>query len=446
MKTRRTPFAPFVIFAVVVAACGGSTATTATSATTVTTTTTLGSTTTSATTTTTTATVPLGSGPGYDEFGVAHVYKTDADGGLLIQPSGAAGNTPLGVALPNASGLFPTGNTSLGTGNATWYEVTHLGVTGYVHEAYLVELPSFAAYPCATDPGAYVSGSPLPALAAPTPVAGGTTADHVYSLNHMSSAACERTVITFGFDPTGGASFDLLDGDPAENLPVGGIIDAIQEGAFPGLWNVRFTGSMTKAAQSALEVFASDNGVVDAFVVRDDPFTGAASIDLKFSQNRAARAYWVSNPLRLVIDTVPAPTGNGMDIAAVMGMSMATPTRLINLEHPIDWDVMAPGVQAPITVRGWSRPFEAQLGVTLRTAPLAAGAPGSGTLATADVTYDLGGVTSQSGISMFGVQTTDYIDMWGRFEFTIDAIAPGDYELEFDDYGSSLYHQFTVVP
>lgn len=204
---------------------------------------------------------------------------------------------------------------------------------------------------------------------------------------------------------------------------------------------------MTVPARTATELYRSDNGVVDAFVVRDT-FTGPEiAVDLKFAQDRAARVYWVTEPLRLVIDTVPAPTGTGMDIGAVMGPSMTNPTVMLALEHPINWDLNGVTMAAPVTVRGWGRPFEASFGVEIRQ-HAGGGAPGSGAIVDADISYvdPSGQVMVMSGPASFAVSTTEYAEMWGRFEFTIDAIAPGSYELVLDDFGRLFYHQFTIAP
>ena len=78
---------------------------------------------------------------------------------------------------------------------------------------------------------------------------------------------------------------------------------------------------------------------------------------------------------------------------------------------------------------------------------------GSGALAPADWSGTLGGApVAYSGESSVIFDTTDWTEVWGWFEFTIDQLAAGDYELFIGDLNgedgseSGVYEPFTVGP
>jgi len=442
MRTRAHAAVILMAMAIVVAACGddsgGSTTTSAATTTSATTTTT--STTTSATTTSTLPPVIAG------ELGVALVDKSDPDW-LMVQPTPAVSVTPLATAPPNGVGLFATSQAATDGDGATWYEVDYplAGVTGgWVPAEFVVPVPSFGDVPCSTDPADYGvdAGSITPATP-PAPVPGGPVATVVYALHHMSDPNCERTVVTFGTD-LGGGTYGT-----ADNLPPLGGASTPLPGAFPGLLSLDFTTDVPMALPSALELWAwhtPGNGVVNAFVTRHNAGSPTISLDLQFANNRAVHVYWVTSPLQLVIDTVDAPTGTGLDLQALVA-------DLAAIDHPINWDLNGPSPVPPIKVTGWARPFEATLQVRLRQAPAPGALLGSGALAPADWSGTLGGApVAYSGESSVIFDTTDWTEVWGWFEFTIDQLAAGDYELFIGDLNgedgseSGVYEPFTVGP
>ena len=430
-----------VAVSMVVAACGddsgGSTTTSPASTTTLPASTT---TTAPATTTTTAPTVVTG------EWGVALVDKSDPDW-LMVQPTPAVSLTPLATAPPNGVGLFATGQTATDGNGATWYQVDYpaAAVTGgWVPAEFVVPVPSFVDVPCSTDPTDYgVDAGSITPPAAPAAVPGGTVATLVYALHHMSDPSCERTVVTFGAD-LGSGNYAA-----ADNLPPLGGASVPLPGPFPGLLSLDFTTDVPMALPSALELWAwhtPGNGVVNAFVTRHSAGSPTISLDLQFANNRAVHVYWMTTPLQLVIDTVDAPTGTGLDLQALVA-------DLAAIDHPINWDLNGPLPVPPITVTGWARPFEATLQVRLRQAPAPGDLLGSGALVTADWSGTVGGApVSYTGESSVIFDTTDWTEVWGWFEFTIDQLAAGNYELFIGDVGgesgleSGLYEPFTVGP
>ena len=91
--------------------------------------------------------------------------------------------------------------------------------------------------------------------------------------------------------------------------------------------------------------------------------------------------------------------------------------------------------------------------VRLRQAPAPGDLPESGALVAADWSGTLGGAPySYSAQSSVIFDTTDYTEVWGWFEFTIDQLAAGDYELFVGDVSAEdgtdvgLWLPFTVGP
>ena len=239
-------------------------------------------------------------------------------------------------------------------------------------------------------------------------------------------------MITFGRD----FDFDRdLEGalEPAAGVPehVAVVVELASLG-------VRLPESVIAAATTATDSFQLEDGFADIlFFRRASSGFGLAAL---FESNRAARVTVLSDPGQLVIDTIDAPTGTGLDLAPLAG-------GLTVLRRPINVDVNGPPPEPPIVVAGFSRPFEASGVAVLRSAPLEGEPAGSGDPVAADWS---GGVLGGSCGSQYGFMTTDYIEAWGAFEFSIEALAPGTYELFVGEFsaqdGSELgvYHVFSV--
>ncbi len=214
--------------------------------------------------------------------------------------------------------------------------------------------------------------------------------------------------------------------DPATAPPSG--ISVSPEGS---VVTVTLPAQVASVRPTATE---ADFGTVKAFVVREFPegsTPGPLLVRLHYSQNVSVGAWLLNDPARVVVDTRPAPTGTGLDYTPVVGP-------LVALERPVNVDVAGPGVGLPITVAGYARPFEAQGAVTLEAA--------TGSLSP-DTTID--GVPASDGVGSF--LTTDWVDAWGRFEFTIDGLDPGRHRMFVGDFSAEdgtpigLTHEFTVA-
>jgi len=367
------------------------------------------------------------------EYGVVKVHRNDPDGGLNLRAE-ASGSAPiLAVIPPNATAVQATGE-STEHDATTWLEVIYDGTIGWADATFLSPLPSFDEISCG-DPASDYTLSPGAVPPVPAPV--DSDADHVFAVHHSVGPDCERTVITFGRDFSFEADFDLLL-EAAEGVPAD-IALALDLATI----RVALPDPVTAAASTATESLRSDNGGADLLFVRPGP-ASRFGVFAAWDRNRGVRHFYLENPGRLVIDTIEAPTGGGLALGAIVGDN---PTALTVVSRAINWDTNGLAPEPPVTVTGFARPFEAVTVVRLRTEP-ASGAPaGSGDPVTANWS---GSTFAAACGSTYAVMTTDYLEAWGQFSFTIEALAPGSYELfvgedsPADGTEGGVYHVFTV--
>jgi len=372
-------------------------------------------------------TLPLAPVAG-QRFAVMKVRQNDSDGGLNLRSEPNAGSETLAVIPFNASDLVSTGQMSSPGDVSLWFEMTYDGVTGWANGVFLVPVPSFEELACDPADTDFTFGGELP----PPEGDSDPAADHVLAMHQYEGGGCQRTVITFGrdFDFDADLAGALL---PAIEVPEG-LAVTVDLASF----EVSLPDSVIAAATTATESFQLEEGLADLLFFRRATFEfGVAAL---FEANRGARVTTRSNPGQLVIDTIDAPTGSGLNLAPLSG-------GLTVLRHPINVDANGPSPEPPIVVSGFARPFEASGVAVLRTVPLEGDPPGSGDPVTADWS---GGVLGDTCDSQYGFMTTDYIEAWGSFEFTIEALAPGAYELFVGEFSAQdgseqgVYHLFTV--
>lgn len=371
--------------------------------------------------------------PGVDTFEVVGVEPDDV---LNVRSGPSTQNDVIGGFPHNYSGVVTTGTRATTSDGAKWWEVEFFDdAIGWVNSAFLGPVAPtsapFSAYSCGIAPADYVFSG----LVATSP-ASASTADHVFSIDHSSHPDCERTVITLGAD------YDFND-DPAGTLsPTGQVPGGIQvtnEGPF---FNVDLA-AIELVRIGATESDRDDDGVEDVFVVNR---AGSDSLYLNghFDHNLGVLAFFLSDPARIVVDTISAPTDTGLAVGPVVG-------DLAVLSSPIVVDVFGPPPAPPVTVAGYARPFEAILLIRLRQPPAPGADPGTGApvAATFSGSSFLGTITD----SQYAVTTTDWALAWGEFEFTIDALPAGTYELFVGCEAPTeppvelgVYHEFTVGP
>ncbi len=291
-----------------------------------------------------------------------------------------------------------------------------LGRTGMV---------SYADHPCT---GPY-SGPTGPVATSPAP-ASPSDAVGVLGMSFTQGKDCDRAVIGLGALPAGQVAF-FESGVPATSVPAGAEVTAHGARAhvtLPGVDMGRIFG---------MEFLGDPYG----FVVRtptSGPTVGDLYVDVLYDGYRLSRAYFLEGPARIVIDSIPAATPPGLRLGPIVDTFVA-------LRDPID--PTGAGLTPPIDVFGYGRPFEASDSAFLTDA--ATGAPVTATWSGCEPAFV---VPPNTGCVY---DTTDYIDAWGEFSFTIESVAPGRYQLEVlitspaspEDggfQGSSITDVFTV--
>jgi len=378
-----------------------------------------------------TAAVPPMAAAG-QQFGVVKVQRNDPDGGLNLRAEPAAiGSQVLAVIPHTATNVIATGQT-IGIDDARWYEVTYEGTTGWVNAVFLTPLPSFDEVWCGDTGTEYTFGGGVPQ----GPSVIDHDADSVFSLHQYEGPDCQRTVITFGRD------FNYDDALAGALQTAGGVPENVAVGFDLASVVVTLPETVIGATVTASESFRRDNGLADLLFVRPtgDPGFGVVAL---WDRNRGARVFALESPGRLVIDTIDAPTGGGLDLAPITADDLSAPTVL---RRPINPDVFGPAPDLPITVSGWARPFEATVAIELRTR-----GPGASIGTGEPVNADWSGSTFAASCgSQYAVMTTDWMEAWGAFSFTIEALAPGSYELFVGEFSAEdgrpvgVYHRFTV--
>lgn len=375
---------------------------------------------------------PLPEGVG--EYGVVKVHRSDPDGGLNMRTEPSAEAPVAKLIPPNATGLVPTDSDGVTVDGATWIEVAFDGTMGWVNANFVTPLPSFDEISCGDPASDYsFAAGAVP----PVPAPGDPDADHIFGLHHIDGPQCERTVITFGREFSFDADFDALL-QPADGVP-GGIALAIDLATI----RVALSDAVIAAASTATQTYRSDNGAADLFFVRPSGASRFGILAL-WDRNRGVRYFFLENPGRLVIDTVDAPTDASLALGPLLS---GDPFALTFVTRAVNVDTAGPAPEPPLLVAGYARPFEATTTIRLRTVPAAGDPPGSGTPVNANWS---GSTFADPCGSTYAVMTSDWLEAWGEFEFSIQALAPGEYELfvgeDSPEDGSEqgVYHVFTV--
>ncbi len=334
-------------------------------------------------------------------------------GAIAFRVTGVAGDDVLNVRTepdpsssiiarlaPGYAAIGDTGETSLASDGGKWRRVTLLDPVrlqnlgeplhggppiGWVNEAFLETLTERLP----------VDSSEVPLCAGPTtPSAPGSgeTPDHIYSMWIQQVEDCLRIVVTLGtgFDP----SFPAYDAITTEPRPSTGVprFEVSSSGHdvtvnFPGITQVWQFGTDRNGAFAVRE---SDGSLSVTVLTRSDSVTVTPL------------------PGRIVVD--------------ITGATPAMPVNLV---------AVAPAEATPdgeITITGVARPFEATLGIELTDAS------GNPVVATFEGSSFLGTSTD----SRYAVMTTDYIEAWGRFSFTVSGLDPGSYTLLMSGDGADV--------
>ena len=328
------------------------------------------------------ATVRNGPGDSYDEAAMITVPR------LVIEGTGAVRTDDRGVGWRELLlGLERTG----------WVEADRLEINFAAQTSYFDD-------PCATE------GAPE----GPAPISGASgvsdseaRADHVAQMWHLIGPGCDRLHIALGtawdYDSSGPLAAGVPDDLGVEAFGTWARI------TIPGLDSARADAAAEQSWNLTSIVARSTDGtvIIDVYAPRPSLF--------------AARA--LRDPARLLVDAIPAAgNGNGSP-------PPATPQLHASQSSFVAWpgglDAQSPTeVALPLTVRGYSRWFEAAGSVEIQHADR--------TPSTATVTGPQ--VFNPGTGSKWGLTATDWLEAWGTFEFTIDNLEPGEYRLLVGEY------------
>ncbi len=255
----------------------------------------------------------------------------------------------------------------------------------------------FSEQPCRLDAADGVPVIP--------PAPGGTAADHVLRWRHHGSSGCSRTVIVLGRE----FSFGEEPAHPAEVVPAGVAVTLDGNVVRVDL------GAIIDADPEATEADRNGDGKPDGFVVRTAGGSGAIYAALHHDDVVSAGAFFLEAPARIVVDVRPQGVATGLLPATDTFAAIVT-----------DLDAAGACLSPPFTVSGYARPFEAFAEVAIREAP-EPGAPAGGG-ERVEASYS-GGFLEPTTDTGYAVSTTDWAAAWGEYSFTVEAVAPGRYEL-----------------
>ncbi len=252
---------------------------------------------------------------------------------------------------------------------------------------------SFAAVGCGTPPDyTDTSFATLPTSPAPgTP----SDAEAVLGMSFTRGRSCDRAVIALKDEP--GFHSDT----PANTVPEGVLVEV--------------AGNRIHVEVTSIEWGAADNDFLAdpyGFVVASNvPGNPDVYVDLLYSSYRSVRAWYLSDPARIVVDSIVAPTPDPLALGPVVGNRM-------HLRDPIEPTGL--GAANPAYVIGYARPFEASDGAVLTDATTGAPVDATGW----GCSFDDG----PPGICVY--TTSGAGPEWGEFRITLADLAPGTYRFE----------------
>ncbi len=344
--------------------------------------------------------VELAGAPDFESFMIDSAnYRVInvADDDVLNIRSGPGVDYAIQGGIPNGDIVTTSGNAARLPGGAEWYEIDINGLgTGWLNARYLELLETGGGIddlPCQVE-GADPANGLLPQSSA----ASASDADHISSLNQTTiSNDCVRTVIEFGKD------FDFSNSGPQTDMP-GGI--SVVSSADGNSILVEFPAAIINAVPGEMRsgtAVVSGNGVDLAVVeILAGPHGAAAYFD---PDARVLVIDYVALPIAPDQLPVPLADGAGVIIRNVEGYS----------DGP-----NGPTIEGAARVRGFARPFEAQLNVEMLDA--------NGDLVN-DVLWNSGRSDEAQGSGYFGPMVPFMV--WGAFDITFEGLATGDYTLRF---------------
>lgn len=335
--------------------------------------------------------------------------RVSADGNdpfLNVRADVGSNSAVVAKLPPGYRGIRATGKSTETDDGAAWVQVELMHpvpVDGVDVEAY--DRPTGwlnAALALPLVDGLSVSQDEVPACTGEHVLTSSTGSGefHVAGLESaVLNGNCLRTVVTMA---EGSAGFEWPQAQPVVGLPDVGVIDT-------DLGTIIDLGSTNTAWPTATD---TDSG---AFIVRDG--------DQYLAANECASScvdLVVPVPASSVTATMLPDLGIIVVDLSLDGQAAFDSSRQVHLtaEPRIGSD--------SILVEGIARPFEANLGVEIVDA--------GGSPVTARFSGSTMGVVEGAE---YGVSTNDWTEAWGRFSFTAEGLAPGDYVLRLDGEGGA---------
>ena len=323
-------------------------------------------------------------------YGVIRIPAGDPDGGLVMREEPSASSAQVAVLDPSTTNVFAEQQ------DGDWWFVSSGNFGGWVNSFYLTPLATDLA--CDPNPNAYdldmngVSDFPQDQV--------GEQADFLMSVHRYEVDGCSRVVLTFGADAE-----EAEPGVFSQNSPP---IEATGLAVHTVTFDVGY---------NLTEAYSGD--VPYAFVVNDDG--QQRYLVIHNNQNRLGRITWLQNPGQIVIDSISAPTGTGLDLGPVLPDPGSNGAIVFANAFNTDLNGVAP---YEFSMTGYGRPFEADFGAFIVK-------DGKTVDATFEVTDLFSGTTTiyeQVAI----VPATNWLTAWGRFEFSFEIpteSGPGLYTL-----------------
>ncbi len=361
-------------------------------------------------------TIPVGDVNNGDRFRV-DTERIQADTGdpfLNVRAGAGVDQTLLAKLPPGYRGLEATGATEDVDGQ-TWIEVSLMNPVAFNGS---VESPF-------DRPTGWLSGALVLPLAdgiavgqdeVPTcrgdqvlTAAGDADQFHVAGLEStMITDDCLRVVMTLA---EGSAAFEWGDDSGAYGLPNVGVVDA----SFGAHLDLSATGTAWPGATD------TDDGV---FIVRDGDEENASSVC-----PRSCLDLRVLRPVESVSTTMLPDLGMVVVDVELSGTDNFDPNSPVHLTGELRTESGA------VITEGIARPFEASVGVKIT----------DGNSSPVSARYSGGSIGDIEG-EQYGVDTTDWIEAWGLFNFRAEGLAPGDYTMIFDAEGGADTPTLVEVP
>lgn len=361
---------------------------------------------------------------GYQVVGVAD------DDVLNVRAGPGTEHEIVGRLLPTATGVVVLDVRRDGW----WTLLLDDGLTGFANSRYLAIddawTASFDDLPCAPDTSPW--GSPRTSR---NP-ASASAASFVEGHEFLESAACDRLVIRLAERRDDATAATWYASYPATSVPAGVRVTSGTNRVIVGLPGRWF--------DFRLGIDRADHGAAHLYAV--NPMDRATrAIELLYPSERIARARFLSNPGRIVVDIRPAPHPSGIDSTPKVGRGWV-------LTEPALWDGSVSGTRQPITITGLGRPYEGQGYASLTRLDRPARPVEAMWSGGHNCTDDFGAPTATGDRYCFHAS----FSVWGEFDFTIDGLPPGRYRLTLSDECASgdedqcaalaLHHTFRIRP